>query len=76
MSRWIVYSRQGCGLCAEFMSELVELLGNRAVDVEVVDIADDPAMDAKYRHRIPVLTIDGDFVCSFRLDTDRVRRHL
>jgi glutaredoxin len=75
-SQWIVYSRPGCGLCEEFLTALAELLGERAAIVEVVDIDTDETLLRKYFDRIPVLTVDGDFVCQYRLDVERVRRYL
>lgn len=76
MSDWIVYSRPGCGLCEEFMTELADLLGERAAAVQVVDIDGDERLQRKYFDRIPVLTVNGDFVCQYRLDAERVRRYL
>jgi hypothetical protein len=73
---WIVYSRSGCGLCEEFMIGLADLLGDFASAVRVVDIDTDPELTRKYFDRIPVLTVDGDFVCAYRLDIERVRRYL
>jgi hypothetical protein len=73
---WIVYSRPYCGLCEEFIVALAELLGERAASVQVVDIDTDPELTRKYFNRIPVLTVDDDFVCAHRLDVDRVRRYL
>ena len=75
-AQWIVYSRSGCGLCEEFMSELANELGERAAAVQVVDIDSDETLRRKYFDRIPVLTVDGDYVCQYRLDVDRVRRYL
>ena len=39
----------------------------------MVDIDQDPALARKYGHRIPVLLADGEFVCDYRLDRERVR---
>jgi len=75
-AEWVVYSRSGCGLCAEFMINLADLLGELAATVRVVDIDGDPELTRKYGDRIPVLTVDGDFVCGYRLDVDRVQRYL
>ncbi len=75
-AEWIVYSRSGCGLCEKFMADLADLLGDLAATVQVVDIDGDPELTRKYLERIPVLTVDGDFVCAYRLDVDRVRRYL
>jgi Glutaredoxin-like domain (DUF836) len=76
ISGWIVYSRPGCGLCEEFMYELAALLGEQAAVVQVVDIDGDLELTRKYFDRIPVLTVDDDFVCAYRLDVERVRRYL
>jgi len=58
------------------MIGLAELLGARADLVQVVDIDGDPELTRKYFDRIPVLTIDDDFVCGYRLNVERVRRYL
>ena len=42
----------------------------------VPDIADDPDLEARYGRRIPVLMADDEFVCSYRLDLERVRGYL
>lgn len=77
MLRWTVYTRPGCTLCESFLSELAELLGPaRAAAVEVVDITDDPTLEARYSTKIPVLTADGDFVCCYHLDKARVQAYL
>lgn len=77
MPRWTVYSRPGCTLCDAFLVDLAELLGpGRSAAVEVVDISDDAALEARYGAKIPVLTADDDFVCCYRVDADRIRAHL
>jgi hypothetical protein len=73
---WVLYSRPECGLCEDFQHELAALLGPRAAQVQVVDVDSDPILARKYGERVPVLTIDGDYVCAIRLDADRVRRFL
>ncbi|MBC7983822.1 MAG: glutaredoxin family protein [Candidatus Obscuribacterales bacterium] len=76
-SRWIVYSRPHCGLCEEFAIELAALLGDPvAATVEVIDVDSDPELKRKYGERIPVLTVDGDYVCAIRVDVERVSRFL
>jgi hypothetical protein len=59
------------------LEELAELLGPAvAAAVQVVDIAGDPELERKYGTRIPVLLADGEFVCAYRLDVERVRAYL
>jgi len=72
----VVYSRPNCGLCEEFKLQLAELLGDRAASVQVVDVDSDPELKRRYGDRIPVLAVDGDYVCGVRVDVERVRRYL
>ena len=76
MSDWCVYTRDACSLCETFIQELAPLLGEHAGQVRLVDISTDPQLQARYGHKIPVLVIDGDVVCMYRVDPERVRAHL
>lgn len=75
---WVVYTRPGCTLCEEFLAQLAELIetGPTAIPVQVVDIDGDAVLSRRYSDRVPVLTIDGDFVCAYRLDRERLRPYL
>jgi hypothetical protein len=73
---WVVYSKPQCSLCETFLAELAEVVGAQAAHVAVVDITSDPELERKYGARIPVLTVDGDFVCAYRVDRERVERYL
>ena len=77
MPEWTVYSRPGCGLCEQMLEELASVLPPAAAArVQVVDIDTDPELTRKYGTRIPVLLVDGEFVCAYRLDRQRVAAHL
>lgn len=74
MPQWTVYSRPECGLCEELLLELAEVLGPAAASrVAVVDISGVADLERRYGSRIPVLMADGEFVCAYRLDAQRVR---
>jgi hypothetical protein len=76
MVHWTVLSRPDCSLCEQLLAELAEVLSPaEAARVSVVDVDQDPALAGKYGHRIPVLLADGEFVCDYRLDRERVRLH-
>jgi hypothetical protein len=76
MVHWTVLSRPDCSLCEQLLTELAEVLSPaEAARVSVVDIDQDPDLVRKYGHRIPVLLADGEFVCDYRLDRERVRLH-
>jgi glutaredoxin-like protein DUF836 len=74
MTRWTVYSRADCSLCDRLLDELAEVLGPQAAAaVEIVDIEGQAELERRYGTRIPVLMADGEFVCAYRLDVERVR---
>ncbi|HJY36459.1 MAG TPA: glutaredoxin family protein [Steroidobacteraceae bacterium] len=74
MTRWTVYSRADCSLCERLLDELAEVLGPQAAAaVEIVDIEGQAELERRYGTRIPVLMADGEFVCAYRLDVERVR---
>jgi hypothetical protein len=76
MPQWRVYSRAGCCLCEQMIEELAAMLGPAAAHAELVDISGDTTLERKYGARIPVLMADGEFVCAYRLDRERVAQLL
>ena len=75
MIQWTVLSRAECSLCEQLLQELAEVLDpQQAAAVQVVDIDQDAALVRKYGQRIPVVLADGEFVCDYRLDRERVQR--
>lgn len=62
-----VYSRAGCHLCEVLIEELLALARGRAtVDVRDVDTRDDWRQE--YGLRVPVVELEGRFLCQFELD--------
>lgn len=72
MKTFRVYSRPGCHLCEVLLEELLPMIRGRA-GVEVVDIDSREDWRSAYGTRIPVLEFDGEFVCEYRLDREKVR---
>jgi hypothetical protein len=65
--------RPGCTLCEALMADLSLVLGPEvSARVEVVDISDDDGLERLYGAKVPVLTADGEVVCAYYLDRDRV----
>jgi len=74
MPQWTVYSRPDCSLCDQLLEELASVLSpSEAERVQVIDVSQDRELKRKYGLRIPVLMADGEFVCAYRLDVERVR---
>jgi Glutaredoxin-like domain (DUF836) len=72
--RFLLYSRPGCGLCDEMLSELATLPAARGIPVDVVDVDREPVIRARYGHKIPVLLLAGELVCHGRLDPEEVHK--
>jgi len=70
----VVYTRQGCHLCAE--AEAVVRRVARRHDVRLVDIDADPALVERYTVRVPVITVDGAEVAEYQVDPARLRAAL
>jgi hypothetical protein len=73
---FLMYSRPGCGLCEEMLSELAALPAARPFRVDVIDVDADDALKVRYGHKIPVLLFAGELVCHGRLDTEEVHKAL
>jgi hypothetical protein len=58
--RATLYSKEGCTLCHEAESVVLNVFGRDAVDV--VDIIGDRELEDAYIFRIPVLVVDGKIV--------------
>lgn len=69
-TRFLVYTREDCPLCDEFVAELAQL----SLPFELRDVDDDPVTRRRYGLKVPVLTCDGSVVCHGRFDRDAVLR--
>ena len=74
--RFLLYSRPGCGLCEEMLSELAALPAAGRIGVDVLDVDADPAAKLRYGHKITVLLLAGELVCHGRLDPEEVHKAL
>lgn len=70
--RFTLYHRRGCHLCDDMLDDLEQLCHGRPAAIEVIDIEQDPALEAAYGTEIPVLLADGVELCRHRLDADAV----
>jgi glutaredoxin len=64
----VVYTREGCPLCDEMIAGLTA----RGLTFGIRDVDADARARARYGLKVPVLTVNGDPVCSGRLDEDLV----
>ena len=76
MRRLTLYGRGWCHLCEEMREALRPLEAPMGFRVEEVDVESDPALEARYGERVPVLAEGGQEICHARLDTGRLAAHL
>lgn len=71
-----LYTRDPCPLCDELKAELAPYL--ELVDFETVDISKKENLRwlRLYRHEIPVLFFNGEFLCKHRLNEELLRQRL
>ena len=70
-----IYSRPGCHLCEQLIEEIEPLLRGKAT-LEVRNIDSRADWQAKYDTRVPVVEVDGRFICEHRLERAALRRAL
>jgi hypothetical protein len=73
-ARFLVYTRDGCALCDEFIAGLARLLGGTREAFELRDVDADPVTRRRFGLKVPVLTCDGHVVCHGHLDPVAVAR--
>ena len=67
MRRVVVYSKPDCHLC-DVVKEVIEgVRGRREFSLEVRNILDDSGEYERYKHAIPVVTVDGREVARYRI---------
>ena len=70
MPQVVLYSRQGCHLC----DEAAALLGRYGLEVQRIDIDQDPLLRGRYDRCVPVVVIDGKERFRGRVDELLLRR--
>jgi hypothetical protein len=71
--RLVLYVREGCHLCEEFLMELSLEIGPAVERLVIVDVDGDPDLAIRYGLRVPVLAAGDDVLCEGVLDADRLR---
>ncbi|MCJ7556563.1 MAG: glutaredoxin family protein [Gammaproteobacteria bacterium] len=69
MSRVLtLYSRAGCHLCEVMHEELQPYIDQYRLNLKIVDIDSDDDLLRRYAVKIPVLVLNGETICQYRLD--------
>lgn len=75
-ARLTLYSRAYCHLCHDMLAALEALRGEHVFQLDVIDVDEDPALQARYDELVPVLEAEGTELCRYFLDESVVRRYL
>jgi hypothetical protein len=75
--RLTLLTREECGLCEEFLADLVAYGRERDLPpVELLDVDSDTELRRRHGLHVPVLMLDGVRVCAHRLDRPELDRLL
>ena len=67
-----IYGREYCHLCHDMIAALEALQPAHGFRLEVVDVDEDEALEARYGEWVPVLVADGEQLCHYHLDATAV----
>jgi glutaredoxin len=56
----ILYGKPGCCLCDEARAQVESARARLGFELREVDVSLDPALNARYGERIPVVEVDGE----------------
>ena len=73
---FVLYVREGCHLCDQFVVEMSVDLGPAFEQLAVVDVDRDVELASRFGLRVPVLEVDGEVLCEGFYDGAEVRRVL
>jgi len=74
--RIVIYTREGCGLCDKAKEKVERVARDYPIELEMVDIAQDAALEDAYGQLIPVIHIDGEKVFVSKVTELWLRREL
>lgn len=72
----VLYVRQGCHLCDQFLLELALEFGPAIEGLPVHDVDQDADLAVRFGLRVPVLELGGQVICEGIYDGPGVRRAL
>jgi ABC-type uncharacterized transport system ATPase subunit len=72
----VLYVREGCHLCDQFLVELTVDLGAGIEQLRVRDVDHDAELASRFGLRVPVLEAEGEVLCEGVYDAARVREAL
>lgn len=72
----VIYSGAGCHLCDVAKAQLEAQRQRLELDIRVIEIDGDPALETAYREQIPVVFVAGCKAFKFRVDLADLERRV
>lgn len=72
----VVYHSDGCHLCESAIAVVEHAHRELGFALELVEIAADPALEARYRELLPVVEIDGEIAFTYFVVPEALRARL
>jgi glutaredoxin len=76
MTTVTLYGKPGCCLCDAARRAIQDVRGNRAFELEEVDVSLDPVLHRRYGERIPVVLVDGEEAFELGLEAAELAQRL
>jgi glutaredoxin len=71
-----IYSKPGCHLCDEAKEAIQRVTKRLPIEIEVINIEEDPELLNQYRYDIPVIFLDDRKIFKYRVDEEKLKRIL
>lgn len=71
-----IYSKPECHLCDEAKELVHRVAASYTLEIETVNIEEDPEVYERYKHEIPVGFLEGRKLFKYRIDEKTLRRAL
>jgi glutaredoxin len=71
-----IYSRPGCHLCDEAKEVIERSQARYVLDIRVINVEEDPELEARYGTEIPVVFISGRKAFKYHVDPVELERKL
>jgi len=68
-----VYTAHSCALCARALEIVREVRAEVGFELAVVEVDDDPVLEARYREHLPVVEIGGERAFTYFVDASALR---
>jgi len=71
-----IYSKPDCHLCDEAKESIQRVTQRLPIEVQIINIEEDPELLNQYRYDIPVIFLDDRKIFKHRVDEEKLKKIL